>query len=318
MDAWIDIRRKARACHQRALVNAKGDRRAAAIVAAALDNDDLQVRRMAFAPGILGSLDRSSRLINVAENQEPRNELVTIAHEIGHFHLHLDPHSEVTVQPSSLGGDPVDSGAGRVQGYSPRERKEVQADIFAGEFLCPSDWLRDEYVVHGKRPEAIAAEIGLPYSLVLNQMIRALLLPPLRPAQAAVRRFLCEACRRTVSLLPEFALPYLRSSVTMIALWLLARLLPASLPPAPPPPMPYQRGQFWLRRWRAQAEALCVALAARTTPIAAADFSQRALAMLQSIGWTTAHRFLFADLRAHLLGWPPSLAPDGRCRVVLK
>jgi len=130
-----------------------------------------------------------------------------------------------------------------------------------------------------------------------------------------VRRYLCEACRRTVSLLPEFALPYLRSSVAMIALWLLARLLPASLPPTPPP-MPYQRGQFWLRRFRAQAEALCVALAALTTPAAAPDFRHRALAMLQVIGWIPAHRFVFADLRAHLLGWPPSLAPDGR-RTVL-
>lgn len=131
-----------------------------------------------------------------------------------------------------------------------------------------------------------------------------------------VRRYLCEACRRTVSLLPEFALPYLRSSVAMIALWLLARFLPASPPPTPPPPMPYQRGQFWLRRFRAQAEALCVALAARTTPTAAPGFGQRALAMLQSIGWVPAHRCLFADLRVHLLGWPPSLAPDGRRRTL--
>ncbi len=35
-----------------------------------------------------------------------------------------------------------------------------------------------------------------------------------------VRRYLCESCRRTVSLLPEFALPYLRSSITLIALLL--------------------------------------------------------------------------------------------------
>jgi hypothetical protein len=33
--------------------------------------------------------------------------------------------------------------------------------------------------------------------------------------------------------------------------------------------------------------------------------------MLQSIGWIAAHRFLFADLRFHLLGWPVFLAPDG-------
>ena len=40
-----------------------------------------------------------------------------------------------------------------------------------------------------------------------------------------VRRYLCQACQRTVSLLPEFALPYLRSSITVIALFLVARLL---------------------------------------------------------------------------------------------
>src|ERR1035437_8152455 len=104
-----------------------------------------------------------------------------------------------------------------------------------------------------------------------------------------VRRYLCQACRRTVSLLPEFALPYLRSSVTVIA----------------------QRGQFWLRRFRAQAEALCAALAALTKPAPAPDFVHRALAMLESSGWIPSHRFLFAGVREHLLGWPRSLAPDG-------
>jgi hypothetical protein len=76
--------------------------------------------------------------------------------------------------------------------------------------------------------------------------------------------------------------------------------------------MSYQRGQFWLRRFRAQAESLCAALAALTTPVAAPTFAERALNMLTATGWPRAHRFLFADLRRHLLGWPPSLAPDGR------
>src|SRR5262249_13181989 len=81
-----------------------------------------------------------------------------------------------------LGGDPVENGMGAGEGYSPRERKEVQADVFAGEFLCPSDWLHDQFVVHGKRPSDIAKELGLPRDLVLHQMIRALLLPPLTEA----------------------------------------------------------------------------------------------------------------------------------------
>src|SRR5437899_8194018 len=104
-----------------------------------------------------------------------------------------------------------------------------------------------------------------------------------------VRRYLCQACQRTVSLLPEFALPYLRSSLTVIALFLMARLLQAkTLAAALPPSSPYQRGQFWLRRFRAQAAALCAALAALTKPTPAPDFVHRALAMLQSAGWISA------------------------------
>src|ERR1700691_1175266 len=80
-----------------------------------------------------------------------------------------------------------------------------------------------------------------------------------------VRRYLCQACQRTVSLLPEFVLPYLRSSLAVIAIFLIARLLggqrlKSAAAPAPPQ-MPYQRGQFWIRRFRAQAATLCAALA---------------------------------------------------------
>jgi Domain of unknown function (DUF6431) len=130
-----------------------------------------------------------------------------------------------------------------------------------------------------------------------------------------VRRYLCQACRRTVSLLPEFILPYLRSSVMVIARFLAARLLGGQTIEAAAraaPPMPYQRGQFWIRRLRAQAQTLCAALAALTPPPPAPDFVHRALTMLESIGWIAAHRFLFAGVRCHLLGWPRGLAPDGR------
>ena len=131
-----------------------------------------------------------------------------------------------------------------------------------------------------------------------------------------VRRYLCQFCRRTVSLLPEFALPYLRFSITVIALWLLARLRPLAPGQAAPTSTPYQRGQFWRRRFRACAPALCAALSILVAPAPAPDFPHRARAMLEAVGWIRAHRFLFGDLRQHLLGWPPSLAPVGR-RVVI-
>jgi hypothetical protein len=136
-----------------------------------------------------------------------------------------------------------------------------------------------------------------------------------------VRRYLCRCCKRTVSLLPQFALPYLRFSITVIALFLIARLLGGSALSAAAvaamlPGMPYQRGQFWVRRFRRQAERLCAALAALIAPPSAPHFASRALLMLQSIGWIAAHRFLFADLRFHLLGWRAFLAPDGRFATI--
>ena len=42
-------------------------------------------------------------------------------------------------------------------------------------------------------------------------------------ASIRVRRYLCHACGRTVSLLPEFALPYVHFGITVISLFLIAR-----------------------------------------------------------------------------------------------
>src|SRR5258708_7613475 len=59
---------------------------------------------------------------------------------------------------------------------------------------------------------------------------------------------------------PKFVLPYLRSSILFIALFLLARLLHTETltAAAAKASMPYQRGQFWIRRFRRQAEARVV------------------------------------------------------------
>ena len=132
-----------------------------------------------------------------------------------------------------------------------------------------------------------------------------------------VRRYLCLICKRTLSLLPAFALPWWRFSITVIARFLVARLLQqrtlvAAACAAGQPTMPYQRGQVWLRRFRTQAPRLRLALASLVRPTPAADVVTGTLTGLEAIGWIPAHRFLFGELRAHLLGWPASLAPQGR------
>ena len=131
-----------------------------------------------------------------------------------------------------------------------------------------------------------------------------------------VRRYLCLLCKRTVSLLPELVLPYLRCSIQVIGLFLVSRLLCGrtlreAAGAAFQPNMPYQRGQFWVRRFQRQATHLGTALASLTTVVPATDFVIRALQMLQATGWIAAHRFLLAKLRMHLLGWPRFLLPHG-------
>jgi len=131
-----------------------------------------------------------------------------------------------------------------------------------------------------------------------------------------VRRYFCVGCRRTVSVLPEFVLPYLRFTIGTMALFLTARLvakqtLKAAAGAADQPRMPYQRGQQWVDRFRRQAEGLSLSLAALTAAVGGADFVTKAMMMLERTGWIAAHRFLFTTLRVHLLGWPRFLAPNG-------
>lgn len=131
-------------------------------------------------------------------------------------------------------------------------------------------------------------------------------------------RYLCRLCRRTVSLLPEFLLPYLRFSIPLVGRFLKARLLEGqtlkdSAESAGLAGMPYQRGQHWIRRFLKQAALVAAALAALTAASPAPSLVVRALGMLQTVGWIPAHRFLFSELRLHLLGWPSFLAPAGRC-----
>jgi hypothetical protein len=119
-----------------------------------------------------------------------------------------------------------------------------------------------------------------------------------------------------VSLLPEWALPFMRFSIPVIAKTMKARLKEKQPWKIAAPAAPHQRGQHWVRRFAQQAERLSAALTALTAVKAASSFVAKTLAMLDQIGWGRAHRFLFSDLRMHLLGWGKKLAPHGRRIIV--
>jgi Zn-dependent peptidase ImmA (M78 family) len=116
-------------------------------------------------PASMGFLDRPAFIVHLATGQSSEDEAVVAAHELGHFELHRDPRNDVTMISPGLGGDKVDGGVAAAQGYSPKERKEIQADVFAGEFLCPSDWLRTQLLAGKRDIASLAGDLGLPFPL---------------------------------------------------------------------------------------------------------------------------------------------------------
>lgn len=71
-------------------------------------------------------------------------------------------------------------GAERVVDYSRRQRREVQMDLFAREFLLPRHVVKTLYL-DGMSALSIAEKLGAPFDVVAQQIFDALLLPPPLP-----------------------------------------------------------------------------------------------------------------------------------------
>ena len=101
-----------------------------------------------------------------------------IAHELGHAALgDADGAPAKSVDPARP-AEPTPVGIDRVVDYGRRQRREVQMDLFAREFLLPREVLRRLHVEEGMTASAIAVRAGAPFAVVAQQLLDALLLPP--------------------------------------------------------------------------------------------------------------------------------------------
>jgi DNA helicase-2/ATP-dependent DNA helicase PcrA len=157
-----------------------------ALVQAAIHELDLVVTLLPKGDvGLKGAralFDNQSGTIccEITENVVERATL--IAHEIGHVCIHsgstncsgddIDPSRSVEAAPVGLQ---------RVEDYGARERRELQANIFAREFLLPCSFARCLHVDDRMGATAIANRTGLPKNLVRQQLFDALLLPSQAP-----------------------------------------------------------------------------------------------------------------------------------------
>jgi DNA helicase II / ATP-dependent DNA helicase PcrA len=112
-----------------------------------------------------------------------------VAHEIGHVVAHVGSTICATddIDPSrSTESAPV--GLQRVEDYGAHERRELQANVFAREFVLPRTLARRLHMGEARTSLDIALKTGLPKGLVRQQLFDALLLPSapqeIEPAEA--------------------------------------------------------------------------------------------------------------------------------------
>ena len=141
----------------------------AALVQAGLTTAPFDFGEPGREAGTRATLTPENVILTSLALDEP-GRLFAIAHELGHHHLHDDEHLA-----EGFGLRPiVRDGWVFADGYSYRSVKEVQADLFAWEFLCPSGLL-GRRLGAGATPQRLAAALGLPPDLVRGQAVNALL-----------------------------------------------------------------------------------------------------------------------------------------------
>lgn len=101
-----------------------------------------------------------------------------IAHEIGHHRLHHQSvHCTQEEISEALGETDASSATEKIVGYGAGNRKEREANLFALEFLLPTDALRNLYLAEKLNDRLIGKLAEMPPEIVASQLARALFVP---------------------------------------------------------------------------------------------------------------------------------------------
>lgn len=121
-------------------------------------------------------LHREDRFIYIRNDIDDNQYAALIAHELGHWILDVDKTQQTITSLSLLDNSQGSPGVVKVEAYGARERQELQANVFGREFLLPR-CLAKKLFEDGLGPNQVAANLGIPLSIVQQQTLDAILLP---------------------------------------------------------------------------------------------------------------------------------------------
>lgn len=181
MEVFESVRLAASRLHATLLAAGANPNQPMEIVLAAVKHLDLELAWLPVGdPALKGAralFDQQAGLICCVAEGDTTIRVSLVAHELGHVCVH-----ESSAECASDDIDPSRSteaapvGLQRVEDYGVRERRELQANVFAREFLLPRTEARRKYLA-GEGASVIAQALQLPIDLVRQQLFDALLLP---------------------------------------------------------------------------------------------------------------------------------------------
>jgi DNA helicase II / ATP-dependent DNA helicase PcrA len=188
MDAFDPIREIAVRLHTELVTMGADPSRSWAMVEAAIRQLELELVWLpAGDPALKGAFalfDEQSGTICCTEGGDAAKPVELIAHELGHACIHAtSSHCTAHDIDASRSTEAAPVGFQRVEDYGARERRELQANVFAREFLLPRAEARRLHVTERLGAAAIADGLQLPKDLVRQQLLDALLLPDAPPSE---------------------------------------------------------------------------------------------------------------------------------------
>ncbi len=184
MDPFEPIRSKAAALHDELVLEGNDPLDLLGLVQAAVKRRDLDLAWLPRGdPALKGAralYDDQGGTICCEDEADPITRALLVAHELGHSELHAGSATCAgsDIDPSrSTEAAPV--GLQRVEDYGARERRELQANVYARELVLPRTFARDLHLNQALTAAAIADRTKLPLAMVRQQLFDALLLPPM-------------------------------------------------------------------------------------------------------------------------------------------